>query len=129
MNKKKKVIIGVSFILFLVALWLATYFLWLQVEPKGNNVVTSEDLVEYDNKDSIFYEATIVLNDKEYALTDLDKSVLGDTIVVNVEVNNRKVQGYVTYSDVVTDPKVKLADSDDFAQIILPDRGDDANEK
>lgn len=121
MSKKKKILLGVAFILFLVALWLVTYFLWLQVEPKGDNIITAEELAEYDSKDSIFYEATVIVNESEYTLSELNKSVLGDTVIVDVEVNNREVQGYVTYSDTVSKPQVKLADEDTYAQIILPE--------
>lgn len=121
MSNKKKVGLGILFVLFLVGVWFATYFCWLQVEPKGDNIITSEELARYDDRDSIFYEATVTLDNKDYTLDTLNKSVLGDTVVVDVKVNNREVQGYVTFSDVISKPEVKLADEDVYAQIILPE--------
>lgn len=121
MSKKKKITLGVGFIVFLVALWVAVYFICLSVEPKGDNVITKEQLESMDKSDSIFYEATVTIDDKDYSLSDLTEEVIGDNIVVKVEVNNRQVQGYVTFSDVITKAEVKLEDSDSYAQLILPE--------
>lgn len=122
---KNKIIFGIGFLLFLVLVWVVTYKLWLGVEPKGDNVITRDELEEYDNRQSIFYEAEVKVGDTVYQLADLNKEILGSNIVVEVKVNERKVQGYVTFSDTVDKPEVKLADEDTYAQIILPEKGEE----
>lgn len=120
---KKKIIIGVCFVVFLAILWCGVYYAWLQVEPKGDNVLTAEELKKYDesDEDSVFTEAVITIDGKDYDLDELKKELVGDDVVVSVKVNNREVQGYVTVSDTIENPEVRLADSDDYAQVIIPE--------
>ena len=122
MSKSKKVIFVVSFFVFLVVLWLVTYFCWLNVKPKSSKSITKEELESYDNSNSTFTSAKVTFNGKEYELDELNKKVLSDDVVVDVEVNGRKVQGYVTYSDKVSKPKVKLSSEEVIAKVILPDK-------
>lgn len=124
MSKSKKVVFGVAFVLFLVALWFSVYFICLQIKPKGDNVVTAKELAELDDKDTTLYDGTIIVEDKEYALKDLSKSELGDTVVVKVKLDNKELKGYITYSDVVTKPEIKLFDNGAYAKVILKDDTD-----
>lgn len=121
MNSKKKVVFGVAFVVFLVVLWFTTYFIWLQIKPENDKDVTVEQLVMYDESINTYTDATITVGDKEYLLKDLTKEVLGDTVVVNVKVNDIKTQGYVVFSDTVTEPKVELQDEESYAKVILPE--------
>lgn len=122
MSKKKKVVLGVVFVVFLVALWFITYFVCLQIKPKGDNVVTKEQLEELDKQEEVFYDAKITVNDEEYSLNKLTQDILGSEIVVDVAVDGQKsMQGYVTYSDVVDKAQVKVFKDQNYAQVILPD--------
>lgn len=122
MSKKKKVVLGVLFVVFLVALWFITYFVCLQIKPKGDNVVTKEQLEELDNQEEVFYDAKITVNDEEYSLNKLTQDILGSEVVVDVAVDGQKsMQGYVTYSDVVDKAQVKVFKDQNYAQVILPD--------
>ena len=122
MSKKKKVVLGVVFVVFLVALWFITYFVCLQIKPKGDNVVTKEQLEELDKQEEVFYDAKIIVNDEEYSLNKLTQDILGSEIVVNVTVDGQKsMQGYVTYSDVVDKAQVKVFKDQNYVQVILPD--------
>lgn len=122
MSKKKKVVLGVLFGVFLVVLWFITYFVCLQIKPKGDNVVTKEQLEELDNQEEVFYDAKITVNDEEYSLNKLTQDILGSEIVVDVAVDGQKsMQGYVTYSDVVDKAQVKVFKDQNYAQVILPD--------
>ena len=124
MSKSKKVVFGVSFVLFLVTLWFSVYFICLQIKPKGDNVVTAKELAELDDKDITLYDGTVIIEDKEYKLKDLSKSELGDTVVVKVKLDNKELKGYITYSDVVTKPEIKLFDNGAYAKVILKDDTD-----
>lgn len=122
MSRKKKILLGVGFVVFLVILWCVVYFFWLQVEPKGDNILTAEELRGYDKQDadSVFTDATVIINDKEYKLSEVKKSLLtDDNVVVTVKVNDREVQGYITLSDTISSPEVRLSDSDNYAQVII----------
>lgn len=122
MSKKKKVVLGVVFVVFLVALWFITYFVCLQIKPKGDNVVTKEQLEELDKQEEVFYDAKITVNDEEYSLNKLTQDILGSEVVVDVSVDDKEpMQGYVTYSDVVDKAQVKVFKDQNYAQIILPD--------
>lgn len=123
MSRKKKILLGVGFVVFLVILWCAVYFSWLQVEPKGDNILTAEELKGYDeqNNNSVFTNATVIINDKEYELNEVKKRLLTDDVVVTVKVNDREVQGYITVSDTISSPEVRLSDSDTYAQVIIPE--------
>lgn len=123
MSRKKKILLGVGFVVFLVILWCVVYFSWLQVEPKGDNILTAEELKKYDeqNTNSVFTNATVIINDKEYELNEVKKSLLTDDVVVTVKVNDREVQGYITVSDTISSPEVRLPDSDNYAQVIIPE--------
>lgn len=124
MSRKKKILLGVGFVVFLVILWCVVYFSWLQVEPKGDNILTAEELRGYDKQDadSVFTDATVIINDKEYKLSEVKKSLLtDDNVVVTVKVNDREVQGYITLSDTISSPEVRLSDSDNYAQVIIPE--------
>lgn len=126
MSRKKKILLGVGFVVFLVILWCVVYFSWLQVEPKGDNILTAEELKGYDeyDTDSVFTDATVIINDKEYKLSEVKKSLLtDDNVVVAVKVNDREVQGYITVSDTISSPEVRLSDSDTYAQVIIPEEG------
>lgn len=124
MSRNKKVIFGVAFVLFLIVLWVSVYFICLQIKPKGDNVVTAKELAELDDKDTTLYDGTIIVEDKEYALKDLSKSELGDTVVVKVKLDDKELKGYITYSDVVTKPEIKLFDNGAYAKVILKDDTD-----
>lgn len=124
MSRNKKVVFGVAFVLFLIVLWVSVYFICLQIKPKGDNVVTAKDLAELDDKDTTLYDGTIIVEDKEYALKDLSKSELGDTVVVKVKLDDKELKGYITYSDVVTKPEIKLFDNGAYAKVILKDDTD-----
>lgn len=124
MSRNKKVVFGVAFVLFLIVLWFSVYFICLQIKPKGDNVVTAKELAELDDKDTTLYDGTIIVEDKEYALKDLSKSELGDTVVVKVKLDDKELKGYITYSDVVTKPEIKLFDNDAYAKVILKDDTD-----
>lgn len=122
MSKKKKVVLGVVFVVFLVALWFITYFVCLQIKPKGDNVVTKEQLEELDKQEEVFYDAKITVNDEEYSLNKLTQDILGSEVVVGVSVDDKEpMQGYVTYSDVVDKAQVKVFKDQNYAQVILPD--------
>ena len=121
MSRNKKVVFGVAFVLFLIVLWVSVYFICLQIKPKGDNVVTAKELAELDDKDTTLYDGTIIVEDKEYALKDLSKSELGDTVVVKVKLDDKELKGYITYSDVVTKPEIKLFDNGAYAKVILKD--------
>lgn len=122
MSKKKKVVLGVVFVVFLVALWFITYFVCLQIKPKGDNVVTKEQLEELDKQEEVFYDAKITVNDEEYSLNKLTQDILGSEVVVDVSVDDKEpMQGYVTYSDVVDKAQVKVFKDQNYAQVILPD--------
>lgn len=123
MSRRKKILLGVGFVVFLVILWCVVYFFWLQVEPKGDNILTAEELKGYDeqNINSVFTKATVIINDKEYELNEVKKSLLTDDVVVTVKVNDREVQGYITLSDTISSPEVRLSDSDNYAQVIIPE--------
>lgn len=124
MSRNKKVVFGVAFVLFLIVLWVSVYFICLQIKPKGDNVVTAKELAELDDKDTTLYDGTIIVEDKEYALKDLSKSELGDTVVVKVKLDDKELKGYITYSDVVTKPEIKLFDNGAYAKVILKDDTD-----
>lgn len=124
MSRNKKVVFGVAFVLFLIVLWFSVYFICLQIKPKGDNVVTAKELAELDDKDTTLYDGTIIVEDKEYALKDLSKSELGDTVVVKVKLDDKELKGYITYSDVVTKPEIKLFDNGAYAKVILKDDTD-----
>lgn len=122
MSKKKKVVLGVVFVVFLVALWFVTYFVCLQIKPKGDNVVTKEQLEELDKQEEVFYDAKITVKNEDYSLDKLTQGILGSDVVVEVAVDSHKpMQGYVTYSDVVDKPQVKVFKDQNYAQVILPD--------
>lgn len=123
MSKRKKILLGIGFVVFLVVLWCLVYFSWLQVEPKGDNILTAEELKGYDEQDadSVFTDATVVIDKKEYKLSEVKKSLLTDDVVVTVKVNDREVQGYITVSDTISIPEVRLSDSDNYAQVIIPE--------
>lgn len=124
MSRKKKILLGVGFVVFLVILWCVVYFSWLQVEPKGDNILTAKELKGYDehDTDSVFTDSTVIINDKEYKLSEVKKSLLtDDNVVVAVKVNDREVQGYITVSDTISSPEVRLSDSDNYAQVIIPE--------
>lgn len=124
MSRNKKVVFGVAFVLFLIVLWISVYFICLQIKPKGDNVITAKELAEFDDKDTTLYDGTIIVEDKEYALKDLSKSELGDTVVVKVKLDDKELKGYITYSDVVTKPEIKLFDNGAYAKVILKDDTD-----
>ena len=124
MSRNKKVVFGVAFVLFLIVLWVSVYFICLQIKPKGDNVVTAKELAELDDKDTTLYDGTIIVEDKEYALKDLSKSKLGDTVVVKVKLDDKELKGYITYSDVVTKPEIKLFDNGAYTKVILKDDTD-----
>ena len=124
MSRNKKVVFGVAFVLFLIVLWVSVYFICLQIKPKGDNVVTAKELAELDDKDTTLYDGTIIVEDKEYALKDLSKSELGDTVVVKVKLDDKELKGYITCSDVVTKPEIKLFDNGAYAKVILKDDTD-----
>lgn len=122
MSKGRKVVLGVCFVLFLVILWFSTYFVCLQIKPKGDNVVTKEQLEELDKQEEVFYDAKITVNDEEYSLNKLTQDILGSEVVVDVSVDDKEpMQGYVTYSDVVDKAQVKVFKDQNYAQVILPD--------
>lgn len=126
MSREKKILLGVGFVVFLVILWCVVYFSWLQVEPEGDNILTAEELKGYDehDTDSVFTDATVIIDDKEYKLSEVKKSLLTDgNVVVAVKVNDREVQGYITVSDTISSPEVRLSDSDNCAQVIIPEEG------
>lgn len=123
MSKRRKILLGAGFVVFLVILWCVVYFSWLQVEPKGDNILTAEELRKYDeqNDNSVFTEATVIINDEEYKLNEVKKSLITDNVVVTVKVNDREVQGYIAVSDTIDRPEVRLSDSDNYAQVIIPE--------
>lgn len=122
MSKKKKVVLGVVFVVFLVALWFITYFVCLQIKPKGDNVITKEQLDELDKQEEVFYDADIIVDDKEYSLNELTGNDLGGKVVVDVRLKGKEtIQGYVTYSDLVDKSQVKVFKDQNYVQVILPD--------
>lgn len=122
MSKKKKVVLGVVFVVFLVVLWFVTYFVCLQIKPKGDNVVTKEQLEELDKQEEVFYNAKITVKNEDYSLDKVTQAILGSDVVVEVAVDGHKsMQGYVTYSDVVDKPQVKVFKDQNYVQVILPD--------
>ena len=118
MSNKKKIIFGVCFIVFLVTLWLATYHIWLSVEPKGDNFITAEQLSEIDK--GIHTEAKVFIGSTEYNLQDLNKDILQGVVIVYVELDSKKVQGYVVFDDTVLAPIVEYSENDSYAKVILP---------
>lgn len=122
MSKKKKVVLGVCFVLFLVILWFSTYFTWLDIKPTGDNVITKEQLDELDKQEEVFYDADIIVDDKEYSLNELTGNDLGGKVVVDVKLKGKEtIQGYVTYSDLADKSQVKVFKDQNYVQVILPD--------
>lgn len=122
-NKVTRIAIGVFIVLGLVVIWVCTYNICMNTAPK-NAEITKEDVENFDESRYIFKDADITVGKKTYKLKDLNKDVIKDNVVVTVKVNNREVQGYVVYSDILTEPQVKLADDDKYAQIMLPEKGE-----
>lgn len=120
-SKAGKVGLGVVAVGMIGVLWYGVYNYTLSVDTK-RDVITSEQIEEMDKDNGVFYDAKITVNDKEYDLSELTKDIVGDNVVVQVSVNDRTVQGYVTVSDMDLKPRVVLSDQDNYAQVILPDK-------
>lgn len=119
-SKAGKVGLGVLAVGVIGVLWCGVYSYTLSADPK-RDVITSEQIEEMDKDNGVFYDAKIMVNDKEYDLSELTKDIVGDNVVVKVSVTDRVVQGYVTVSDMDLKPRVILSDQDNYAQVILPD--------
>lgn len=127
MSRNKKIIFGICFVAFLVVLWLVVYKFWLSVEPKGDNFITSEQLVEMD-KGSSKSDARVFIGSKEYSLHDLSKENLQGVVIVDVEIDSDKIQGYVVFDKNVSEPTIQYKENDSYAKVILPDKVVDKNE-
>lgn len=119
-SKAGKVGLGVLAVGVIGVLWCGVYNYTLSADPK-RDVITSEQIEEMDKDNGVFYDAKIMVNDKEYDLSELTKDIVGDNVVVKVSVTDRIVQGYVTVSDMDLKPRVVLSDQNNYAQVILPD--------
>lgn len=129
MSNKKKIVYGVTCVLCLAVIWVTTYFICLQIKPKGDKVVTKQELESMDNQEKIYKSAKIKVDKKEYDLSELTTDKLKGTVVIKVIIDKKEYQGYVSVSDVVKEPQVKLFKDKNYAQVVIPEKADNARSK
>lgn len=112
-NRKFKVALVI--LIACVSICAGACYAWFIMMPSKSNVV-----VDIPEVDGMYNNAKVTVNGTSYNLKDLNKSVLNGTVVVDVEVDGRNVQGYVSYKEKILSPVVVLTDEDDYARVYLP---------
>lgn len=119
----KNIIFFISFILFLVILWLVIYNNVLNSEVAS--AVTKDNVSEIDSWDNVRYKDAIVyISDKALDLKGIKyKDVENSDKVVKVILNDKEYKGYIAIDESISTPEVVLI-NEAYVEVLVP-RHDD----
>lgn len=120
-KNKNKLVFVVSFILFVLVIWVSVYVVTLNAKPKGYDAVKDGIELVNPNEETV-YDATVVISDKEYTLDMLNKKILKGEVVLSVKIKDKNYQGYVSVSDMITKPLVKVFKDKNYVQVLIPEK-------